>query len=194
MRLQNGQAGQEFESGELDGTAGKQQALNDLFSVTYEELRRLAATVSGSYTGATLNPTALVNEAWLKLAKSPHLHVESELHFKRIAARAMRQVLVDAVRHRHTDKCGGREYVPIALDDSLEVTAPREQDLLALDTLLNELEQLEPRQAALVEGRFFGGLNVTELAELLDVSTATVQREWRLAKAWLKYRLRQEQP
>jgi RNA polymerase sigma factor (TIGR02999 family) len=193
MQQQDDDTGQEFESDAPDKVSDK-QSLNALFSVTYEELRRLASSVSGRYSGSTLNPTALVNEAWLKLMHASNLKVKSKLHFKRIAARAMRQVLVDAVRRRTTDKRGGGgEHILVTLEDPVEVVAPPcDQDLLTLDTLLDELEQLEPRQATLVEGRFFGGLNIAELAELLGVSKVTVQRDWRLAKAWLKYRLRQE--
>lgn len=188
MQPQDDDIGQEHEPGEL-GEMPDQQSLNELFSATYEELRRLASLVSDGYPGSTLNPTALVNEAWLKLMNASHLKVKSELHFKRIAARAMRQVLVDTVRRRTTDK-RGKDFILVSLDDPLEIPASSEGDLLKLDELLDELERYDPRQAALVEGRFFGGLNVFELADLLHVSRATVQREWRLAKAWLKYRLR----
>jgi RNA polymerase sigma factor (TIGR02999 family) len=167
------------------------QALDELFSVTYEELRRLASTVKRSDPNATLTPTALVNEAWLKLAKTPRFARTSPLHFKRIAARAMRQVLVEAARRRASHKRGGAGEVNVVLDGLVDGAAPGAQGVLALDEALAELERLEPRQAMLVESRFFGGLDVVETSGLLGVSEATVHREWRAARAWLKHRLRQ---
>lgn len=167
------------------------KALDDLFSVTYEELRRLAAAMKRDDPCATLTPTALVNEAWLKLASSPGFALASPLHFKRIAARAMRQVLVEAARRRAAHKRGGVLEANIVLDDLVKDISPGEHNILALDDALLELERLEPRQAMLVESRFFGGLDVMETAELLGVSEATVHREWRAARAWLKHRLRQ---
>jgi RNA polymerase sigma factor (TIGR02999 family) len=172
------------------GSKAEKQTLDYLFSVTYEELRRLAFTVKRSDANSTLNPTALVNEAWLKLVKSPPFETTSRLHFKRIAARAMRQVLIEAARRRNAGKRGSQA---VFADVDLAVTevALGGQELLALDEALQELERLEPRQAMLVESRFFGGLDVLETAELLEVSEATIHREWRAAKAWLKHRLRQ---
>jgi RNA polymerase sigma factor (TIGR02999 family) len=172
------------------GSKAEKQTLDYLFSVTYEELRRLAFTVNRNDASFTLNPTALVNEAWLKLVKSPPFETTSRLHFKRIAARAMRQVLIEAARRRNAGKRGSPA---IFADVDLAVTeiAFGGHELLALDEALQELERLEPRQAMLVESRFFGGLDVLETAELLEVSEATVHREWRAAKAWLKHRLRQ---
>jgi len=176
----------------IQESESEKQALDHLFSVTYEELRRLASTIKKSDASYTLNPTALVNEAWLKLAKSPPFETTSRLHFKRIAARAMRQVLIEAARRRNASKRGGQ--VAFAdMDLVLTETAFGGDELLALDQALQELEQLEPRQARLVESRFFGGLDVMETAELLEVSEATVHREWRAAKAWLKHKLRSAQ-
>lgn len=173
-----------------DGSAASadSRALDHLFSVTYEELRRLAATVSRGDPGATLSPTALVNEAWLKLAGSPHLADTSPLHFKRIAARAMRQVLIEAARRRHADKRGAGAMV-VTFDESIADPAGR-SDLLELDAALEELARLSPRQAMLVESRFFGGLDVAEAAAVLGVSEATALRDWRAAKAWLARELR----
>ena len=172
------------------GTKSEKQTLDYLFSVTYEELRRLASTVKKSDASFTLNPTALVNEAWLKLVKSPPFETTSRLHFKRIAARAMRQVLIEAARRRNAGKRGS-QAIFAGVDLAVTEVAFGGQDLLALEEALQELERLEPRQAMLVESRFFGGLDVLETAELLEVSEATVHREWRAAKAWLKHRLRQ---
>ncbi len=164
--------------------------LDYLFSVTYEELRRLASTVRRGDPSATLNPTALVNEAWLKLAGSPQISNTSRLHFKRIAARAMRQVLVEAARRRNADKRGGSAVNFVTFDEAQGGVAC-ERELLGLDTALDELARIEPRQAMMVEGRFFGGLEVAEIAELLEVSEATILRDWRAAKAWLAHTLRQ---
>ena len=169
---------------------GDKQALDDLFSATYEELRRLARTVKRDDPSLTLNPTALVNEAWLKLAKSPAFAKTSPLHFKRVAARAMRQVLVEAARRRNAHKRGGSgETIFVPLEDS-DVPVARGEDVLALEELLRELERTEPRQAILVESRFYGGLEMVEIAELLQVSEITIHRDWRAVKAWLAYRLR----
>lgn len=165
------------------------EALDLLFSLAYEELRRLASTVKRGDSSNTLNPTALVNEAWMRLAKSPAIRAKSPLHFKRIAARAMRQLLIEAARRRNALKRGDGEAVFVAFDDSLPGQAATDGDLLALDLALLELARLDQRQAAVVESRFFGGLEMREIAELLAVSEATVMRDWRVARAWLAQRL-----
>lgn len=165
-------------------------ALDHLFSVTYEELRRLAATVRRDDPGATLSPTALVNEAWLKLSNSPEVADTSRLHFKRIAARAMRQVLVEAARKRKANKRGGG-VAAVTFDEAQDVAAGAE-DVLALDATLEEFAKINPRQAMMVESRFFGGLDVAETAELLGVSEATILRDWRAAKAWLGAELKRD--
>ena len=165
--------------------------LDYLFSVTYEELRRLASTVRRGDPSATLNPTALVNEAWIRLAGSPHVSQTSPLHFKRIAARAMRQVLIEAARRRNAQKRGGG-LTPVTFDEALDQPATGADDLLALDAALEELARIQPRQALMVESRFFGGLDISETAELLGVSEATILRDWRAAKAWLAHELRRD--
>jgi RNA polymerase sigma factor (TIGR02999 family) len=183
--------------GALDGlafiadgaTAEERRSLDALYSAAYEELRRLAASVRRGSPAMTLSPTTLVNEAWAKLAATPAVAATSPLHFKRIAARAMRQVLVDAARRRNAGKRGGRGLALVTLDDSVAAgTTPGE--ILALDAALEELARLEPRQAQVVECRFFGGLDVAETARMLRVSEATVQRDWRVVKAWLARTLR----
>jgi len=166
---------------------GDRRALDNLFSAAYEELRRLAATVRRNDPAATLSPTALVNEAWLKLADSPAVARTSPLHFKRIAARAMRQVLVESARRRNADKRGGGAAV-VTFDDAMSSVTTAD-DVLGLDAALEALALIEPRQALMVESRFFGGLDVAETAELLGVSEATVLRDWRAAKAWLSREL-----
>ena len=165
------------------------RALDDLFSTAYEELRRLASAVRRDDPAATLSPTALVNEAWLKLADSPAVANTGPLHFKRIAARAMRQVLVEAARRRNADKRGGGAAV-VTFDEAMSAVTTAD-DVLGLDAALESLAKIEPRQAMMVESRFFGGLDVAETAELLKVSEATVLRDWRAAKAWLARELRQ---
>src|ERR1700689_3282369 len=130
--------------------AAKRQALDHLFSVTYEELRRLASSVRRGDPNATLSPTALVNEAWLKLAKSPDVGATSRLHFKRIAARAMRQLLVEAARRRNSGKRGGGENWTVTFDDPVQEAASTGAELIALDTALSELARANPRQALMV--------------------------------------------
>jgi len=174
-----------FEPGGLGTTPEERRALDRLFSETYEELRRLASSVRRGDPSATLNPTALVNEAWLKLANSPEIASTSRLHFKRIAARAMRQVHVEAARRRNARKRGGPDGVNVTFDESLGDGAQLGNDLVALDAALEELARVNPRQATMVECRFFGGLDIPETAELLEISEATVLRDWRAVKAWL---------
>jgi RNA polymerase sigma factor (TIGR02999 family) len=166
-----------------DSRAEPRADLDALFNATYAELRRLASLVRRGDPSATLNPTALVHEAWLKLSRSPALGATSALHFKRIAARAMRQVLVEAARRRHASKRGGADAVFVTFDE--QATPSGDGDILALDHALDALSRLHPRQALLVESRFFGGLDVGETATLLNVSETTVLREWRAARAWL---------
>lgn len=169
-------------------------ALDDLFSAIYEELRRLAFAVRRSEYALTLNPTALVNEAWLKLARSPDLNFESPLHFKRIAARAMRQLLVEAARRRLATKRGGDDGVQwVTFDEAVHRNAVSESELISLDAALDELAHAEPRQAEMIECRFFGGQSVAETAESLGVSEATLARDWRSAKAWLAQSMRRSE-
>jgi RNA polymerase sigma factor (TIGR02999 family) len=196
MPLRNSLRTPEFGQGvgqrerEVDQTAKERQALDQLFSLAYEELRRLASSVKRGDPSNTLSATALVNEAWLKLAKQPGIAATSRLHFKRIAARAMRQLLVEAARRRNAHKRGGDgEVIFVSFDDSLGAVTPQE-NMLALDTALTELARLEPRQALIVESRFFGGLEVSEISSLIGVSEATILRDWRAAKAWLGQSLR----
>src|SRR4029077_6901102 len=130
----------QFQPNELGKTPEERRTLDRMFSLTYEELRRLASSVKRSDQGARLSPTTMANEAWVKLAKSPRFASTSRLHFKRIAARAMRQVLVEAARRRHASKRGGGEGITvITFDESQGTTTSCGQDLLALDTALEEL-------------------------------------------------------
>jgi len=169
---------------------GEREALDALFTSAYEELRRLARAVRRRDPGATISPTALVDEAWVKLARQPEVGRTSRAHFKRIAARAMRQVLVEAARRRASLKRGGPASALVTLDDAIAGPVSRGEDVLALDAALEGLARISPRQASLVEGRFFGGLDVAETAELLEISEATVLRDWRAARAWLARELK----
>jgi RNA polymerase sigma factor (TIGR02999 family) len=162
------------------------QALDEVFSLTYEELRRLARSILRGEGVARLTPTTLVNEAWLRLAPYPKLADTSPLHFRRIAGRAMRQVLVDAARRRQAQIHGG-DLLQVTFDEALGLAQQTNgaRDVLALDAALDRLRTFSPRQAELVELRFFGGLNCDEAALALGISEATVMRDWRAARAWL---------
>lgn len=151
----------------------------------------MAAMVRRRDRAATVSATTLVNEAWIKLARRPEVALTTELHFKRIAARAMRQVLVSAARRRQAAKRDGGPGGLVTLDESAGGWISRDEELLALDEALSELSKMNPRQAQTVESRFFGGLETVEIAELLGVSEATVLRDWRAARAWLIGQLRQ---
>jgi RNA polymerase sigma factor (TIGR02999 family) len=163
--------------------------LDEHFVATYDELRRLAARVRGNDRGPTLNPTALVNEAYIKLASSPGLLPESPLHFRRLAARAMRQVLVEAARRRRSLKRGG-DLAIVTFDDDAVLRDTSASDVIELDQALERLSRMNSRQALLVEYRFFGGAEVAEAAAMLGISESTALRDWRVARAWLESQLR----
>jgi RNA polymerase sigma factor (TIGR02999 family) len=167
------------------------ESLDEQFSLIYEQLRLLAGNVLRGEQNARVTPTTLVHEAWLKLAHSPRIADTSPLHFRRIAARAMRQVLVEAARRRNAARRGGGELL-VTFDESVPginiESDPK--DILALDSALDSLSRISARQARLVEGRFFGGLEAWELAAMLEVSEATIDREWRSARAWLAREIR----
>ncbi len=182
---------QKIRDDEADSPSEARRTLDDLFSLVYEELRRLASFVRKNEVSATLNSTALVHEAWLKLKDSPHLASTSVPHFKAIAARAMRQVLVDEARRRNARKRGGvGEAIRITLGDSVDEITSCDDELIALDEALEELKRRSPRQAQMVESRFFAGLNVAETAGLLGVSESAIERDWRAARAWLNSKIR----
>jgi RNA polymerase sigma factor, TIGR02999 family len=179
----------ELQTDDLAGIVLDRRALDSLFSAAYEELKRLASTVRRSDPNATLSPTTLVNEAWLKLSANASFSALSSLHFRRIAARAMRQVLVDAARRRNSARRGG-EITHVTFDESLGSVTTDSDDLVALDDAMTKLALINPRQAAMIETRFFGGLDTPEIAQLLEISEATVLRDWRAARAWLARELR----
>ena len=179
------------DGGQAGASSAERRALDDLFSLVYEELRRLASFVRKNEAGVTLNSTALVHEAWLKLKDSPHMSATSPAHFKAIAARAMRQVLVDEARRRSARKRGGAgEAVFVTVDNAVESVVTSDEELLALNSALEELARLNARQAQMVEDRFFGGLSVAETAAVLGLSESAIERDWRAAKAWMAGRIR----
>jgi len=164
---------------------GSEEALAALLPVVYDELRRLAASyLRRERPGQTLQPTALVHEAYLRLAKARDLSWQNRSHFLAIAANSMRQILVERARGRHALKRGGaRER--ITLDEGRLAAPAPEVDVLALDQALTRLAALDAEQARIVELRYFGGLTIEEVAETLDRSPATVKRAWTVARAWL---------
>ena len=165
--------------------------LNDTFSLVYEELRRLASAIRRNESNLTIKSTALVDEAWIKLKNSPHLAATTPAHFKAIAAHAMRQVLVEEARRKGSRKRGGSgEAFFVSVDDLGDISFSTEIELLDLDAALKELKEMSTRQAQIVENRFFGGMSVTETAHELNISESAVERDWRVAKAWLATRIR----
>jgi RNA polymerase sigma factor (TIGR02999 family) len=173
----------------LQWNEGKEEALEQLVPLVYRELRKLAArSLRSERRGHTLQPTALVHEAYQKLIDPGRIRWQNRAHFFAVAAGIMRRILVDHARRRAAlRRGGGAEKLPIAED--LEVAAAPAVDLIAVDDALNELESFDPRQARIVELRFFAGLTEAETAKAVGVSRATVQREWALARAWLYRRL-----
>lgn len=165
--------------------AGDEDALAALMPLVYDELRRIARNqVRRERPGQTLQPTALVHEAWLRLMASRGLSPENRAHFLGIAANAMRQILVERARARHAQKRqGGRHRV--TLDEGMLRDSGRPIDIEALDRALIRLTETNPEYARIVELRFFAGLTVEEAAEALNMSPATLKRRWTMAKAWL---------
>ena len=178
----------------LDAWASEDpDARQRLVPLVYAELRRLARHYMKRERAAhTLQPTALVNEVYLRLADIDRMQWRDRAHFIATAATLMRRVLVDYARARARDKRGGQVSVT-ALDGDQVADPGRGPDVVALDDALVALAQIDPRQSQLVELRFFGGLSVEETADALDVSPATVKREWTMAKAWLNRQLRRDQ-
>ncbi len=165
---------------------GKSQALSRLLPVVYDELRQLARSqLRRERSDHSLQATALVHEAYLRLVDKTHPRWEGRVHFFAVAAQQMRRVLVDhARRHKAAKRGGGAAKVPIE-GDTVVLSDERPRDLLALDDALRSLEGLDPRKARILELRYFGGLSLEETAEALEVSTATVVNDARLARAWL---------
>ncbi len=163
---------------------GNQQALTDLLPIIYDELRRVAHQyLHREHTDQTLQTTALVHEAYLKLIDQRSVNWQNRAHFFAIAAQAMRRILIDNARRRTAGKRGKGEK--ISLEDVATVSTQKHQSLLALDEALHELEKIDPQQSQIIELRYFGGLTIEETATAMDISPATVKREWAMARAWL---------
>lgn len=168
---------------------GEAGAAERLFPVVYGELRRIAAMqMRAERKDHTLEPTALVNEAFLRLVGAAGLQPKSRAHFFAIAAQAMRRILVDHARRRKAQKRGAGER-PAALRDVAEAASDPDGYVVALNQALDELAEVDPRQARVVELRFFGGLTIAETADALEIGHATVERDWHMAKAWLHRRI-----
>jgi len=164
---------------------GDEQALGTLIPLVHQELHRLARRyMAGESPGHTLQTTALVNEAYLRLVDVKKVSWQNRAHFFGVSANLMRRILVDLARSRHSLKRGG-DANTLSLDEALIVSPERGEDVVALDDTLNFLASIDPRRSRVVELRFFGGLSVEETAEVLKVSPETVMHDWKLAKAWL---------
>lgn len=168
---------------------GDAQAESQVLALLYTDLKRRAqAMMRNEKANHTLQPTALVNEAYARLVGTALPEWESRAHFLAIAARVMRRVLVDHARARSSQRRGG-DVETISLDASLPLSTDHDPDVLALDQALERLAELDPRQAQMVTMRFFGGLTVAEVAEVMGVSKRTAEAEWTMAKAWLRQAL-----
>lgn len=173
----------------MDWSQGDPAALDRLMPSVYSELRRLAAAhLRRERHDHTLQATALVHEAYLRLVDAEHVTWQNRAHFFGIAARVMRQILVNHALSRNAAKRGGLAH-KLSLDEVVSFADDREVDIVALDEALKELEQIDPQKCRIIELRFFSGLSIEETAEVLGVSKATVERHWRIAKLWLKREL-----
>lgn len=164
---------------------GRQEALDELLPIVYEELHRMAKRYMNSQaSGHTLQTTALIHEAYLKLAGQKEQRWQNRTHFFAVAAQAMRHILVDHARSRKTEKRGGAATI-ISLEDAAVISTERASEITALDEALTKFSAVDERKARVVELKFFGGLSVEETAEVLKISPETVMRDWRFAKTWL---------
>jgi RNA polymerase sigma-70 factor (ECF subfamily) len=168
---------------------GDQAALNQLTPLVYTELHQIAHRhMRRQLPGQTLQTTALVNEAYLRLVDVEGVRWQDRTHFFAVSAQIMRRILVDSARAHLADKRGGR-LPHVYLDESMDASPQSSEDLIALDDALNALEEMDPRKARVVELRFFAGLSVEQTAEALNISAPSVKRDWKLAKAWLSREL-----
>jgi RNA polymerase sigma factor (TIGR02999 family) len=164
---------------------GEEEALEKLVPLVYDELHRIARRyMKHEPAGHTLQTTALVNEAYLRLIEQKGMKWQNRAHFFAISAQLMRRILVSMARARYANKRGG-EARQVSLDEALVISEERAAELVALDEAMNELAALDPRRSRVVELRYFGGLSVEETAEVLKISPETVMRDWKRAKAWL---------
>ena len=174
--------------------SGDDAAMNQLVPLVYEELRRLARRhMAGQRRGHTLQTADLVSEAYLKLVNVKGTGWNDRIHFFAVASRAMRSVLVDYARRRGYAKRGGNP-VRVSLSEADQIPEQRTAEVVAVDEALSRLAALDPRKAHIVELRYFGGLSVEETARLLDLSSRTIKREWRWARAWLYREIGEEKP
>jgi RNA polymerase sigma factor (TIGR02999 family) len=180
----------------IEWREGDRAALDRLTPLVYDEIRRIAHRyVQREREGHTLQTTALINEAYLRLAGSKNIEWQNRAHFFAVTAQVMRHILIDHARRRRYLRHGGEaEHVPFdqALTEAGLMSQPRATELVALDDALSELAKLDPRKSQVVELRYFGGLTLEEAAEVLEVSVMTVRRDWRAAKAWLFRRINDE--
>lgn len=174
----------------LQWGSGDEAALNELIPLVHDELRRIARRcMAGERRGHSLQATALVNEAYLRLVDVQHVNWQNKTHFLAMSARLMRRILVDVARSKRYKKRGGGA-VRVTLGDALAVADEPDQDLAAIDDALHALAKVDERKAKVIELRFFGGLSVEETASVLEISVQTVNRDWKYAKAWLSRELR----
>lgn len=165
---------------------GQRSSLDELLPLVYDELRRLAKSyLSRERENHTLQPTALVHEAYLRLLGQKEIEWQNRAHFFGVSARLMREILIEYARGRNRQKRGGEFKTQIALDENISFANQNELDVLEIDEALSKLEKLDERQAKIVEMKFFGGLTIEEIAEVLSISPATVKREWSSAKLLL---------
>lgn len=170
--------------------AGKKDVADQLVPLVYNELRRIAgAQIRRERPGHTLQATAVVHEAYMRLSGEREIEWHNRAHFFGIAGRIMRQVLLDYARQRHAGKRGGEAAKKVDLDAELMIDDERLEDIVAMDELLARLSEFDPQHARIAELRYFAGLNVEETAEAMGTSATTVKREWRLARAWLQREL-----
>ena len=173
---------------------GDKSALDSLLPMVYDELRRLARHhLKSERLDHTLQSTALVHEAYLRLVGQSSLQVESRAHFFGIAAGLMREILVDHARRRGAAKRGA-DCLTLTLDEAVALPQQKELNVIALDEALNALASMDARQSRIVELRFFGGLSIEETSDLLEISTATVKREWATARLWLQREMSRSEP
>lgn len=174
----------------LDWNAGDQRALDQLMPLVYDELRRLASSyLRRERADHTLQPTALVNEAYLRLIDQANVQWQSRTQFFGIAANLMRQILVDHARKHSAEKRGGADRHKLSLTQADRIAEQPEIDLLALNEALEELSRMDEQQARIVELKFFGGLTIEEISEVMGISHATIERDWKMARAWLRREL-----
>src|SRR5918992_2034177 len=174
----------------IDWGRGDQAALDKLMPLVYAELRRLAGNyLRRERANHTLQPTALVNEAYMRLVDQRNARWQNRAQFFGVAAQLMRRILVDHARLHQAQKRGGSDQQRLSLTDADRLAEKPDIDLLALHEALNELSEVDPQQGRIVELKFFGGLSIEETAEVLGIGHATVERDWKMARAWLRIKL-----